>query len=317
MQEPDRGGAHVANIIVLTVTSLLVVCGVLLARAHLKRGRGDTRGAFLMAGYLFFVMLAQWVFQAHHVRSLDELRLFADALETGLFLSAIAWVIYVALEPYARRQWPHALIGWSRLLAGRFRDPLIGRDLMFGSLAGVGVALLVVLTRLIPGWLGAPPPAPIVSGLGTLGGLRLVAATLLAVQPGAMIVPIAIFFLIFGLRIVVRRMWIATALAFVLMSLLQGLQLQQTLPLVWAVVAAAAVWIILIFVIVRLGVLAGVISFVYANSLLALPLTADFSAWYADRAWLGRAVLALLTGYGFYVSLAGRPVFADALLQDA
>ena len=36
-----------------------------------------------------------------------------------------------------------------------------------------------------------------------------------------------------------------------------------------------------------------VFTFVYANLLLILPLTSDFSVWYAGRAWLG---IAFLTG---------------------
>jgi hypothetical protein len=130
-----------------------------------------------------------------------------------------------------------------------------------------------------------------------------------------MIAPIGIFFLIFGVRLVVRKQWIAISFAFVLMSLVQGLQSQQTTVLGW--VASAAVWAILIFVIVRFGILATLIAFVYANTLLVLPLTLDFSAWYADRMWFGLAVLAIVTGTGVYLALAGRPVFAGALLQDA
>ena len=59
------------------------------------------------------------------------------------------------------------------------------------------------------------------------------------------------------------------------------------------------------------------ISFAYANMLLALPFTTDLSAWYANRVWFGLAILALVTGFGVYLALAGRPVFAKALLQDA
>jgi hypothetical protein len=32
-----------------------------------------------------------------------------------------------------RRRWPATLVSWSRLLAGRFRDPLVGRDVLAGS----------------------------------------------------------------------------------------------------------------------------------------------------------------------------------------
>ena len=316
MLPPERGGAYASNVIVLVVFSAMVVGGVLLARRHVRRGRSDTRGAFVTAGYLFFVLLVSWLFHAHHVRSLEELSLFADALESGLFLGAMVWVIYVALEPYVRRQWPHALIGWSRLLVGRFRDPLVGRDLLLGSLAGVAVAWLIVLSNVIPRWFGhAAPPAAIDNSVGMLTGLRTVAGSFFSLQPGAMLAPIGVFFLIFVLRIAVRKQWIAIAVAFALMSTIQGLQLQQPSILGWVV--AAAVWALLIFVIVRLGVLAAVISFTYANLLLSLPLTTDLSVWYFDRAAFGLLVLIALTSYGVYLSIAGRTVFADSLLQEA
>jgi serine/threonine-protein kinase len=315
MEQETGGQTHVADILALSLISLVLFCGVLMARSHIRRGRGDVRGAFVMAGYLFCVLLAQWLLETHHVRSLSELGLLVDALSSGLLVGAIAWVIYVALEPYARRQWPHALITWTRLLSGRIRDPLVGRDLLIGSLSGVVVALLIVLGHQLPQWTGLVPRAPLSSSVFTLAGLDRVAGILLGTQPGAMIAPIGVFFLIFGLRILVRRQWIALGLAFALMSLLQGLQTQQTTVLGW--VTSAAVWGLLIFVIVRLGILAAVISFVYANLLLALPLTTDLSSWYANRAWFGLAVLAAVTAYGFYLSLAGRPLLAGALLQDA
>jgi serine/threonine-protein kinase len=316
MLPPERGAAFLGNAIALSLICLMLVSAVLLARRNVKRGRGDTRGAFLMGGYLFFVLLVTWVLHTHHVGSFEELGLFADALETGLFIGAAAWVIYVALEPYARRQWPHALISWSRLLVGRFRDPLVGRDLLLGSLAGVSVAALIVLSNLIPRWLGhTAPPLAIENGVQMLTGVRRVAGWLFAAQPGAMLAPIGVFFLIFGLRVVVRKQWIAVALAFALMSVIQGLQMQQPTLLAWAV--AASVWAILIFVIVRMGLLAGVISFIYANLLLSLPLTTDPSVWYFDRAAFGLLVLIGLTSYGVYLSIAGRPVFADSLLQEA
>jgi len=207
------------------------------------------------------------------------------------------------------------LITWSRLLTGRLRDPLIGHDLLIGSLAGVAVSLLILLGHLIPGWLGQPGPAPVTNSVGTLGGLNNVAGILFQLQPGAMIAPIAIFFLIFGVRLVVKKQWVAIGIAFVLMSLIQGLQTQQTTVLGWA--TSAAVWGLLIYVLVRFGILAALISFVYANMLLVLPLTTDPSVWYANRAWFGLAILAVVTGTGVYLALAGRPVFARALLQDA
>ena len=53
------------------------------------------------------------------------------------------------------------MVGWNRLLAGRWRDPLIGRDLLLGGLLGVSTTLLFQVQTLLPDWMGLPPePRP-------------------------------------------------------------------------------------------------------------------------------------------------------------
>ena len=53
------------------------------------------------------------------------------------------------------------------------------------------------------------------------------------------------------------------------------------------------------------------------EALLAeMPLTFDLSIWYANSTWVTVLMIATLTVWGFYVSLAGRPVFKDELLTD-
>ena len=46
------------------------------------------------------------------------------------------WLDYLALEPFVRRRWPEAMISWTRLLGGRFADPLVARDILIGCAAG-------------------------------------------------------------------------------------------------------------------------------------------------------------------------------------
>src|SRR5262249_56010888 len=78
----------------------------------------------------------------------------------GLYWAGLCWLAYVALDPFARRLWPQTLIGWSRLLAGRFADPRVGREVLLGALAGVAWFALLALARLVPAWVGQPPPVP-------------------------------------------------------------------------------------------------------------------------------------------------------------
>ena len=43
---------------------------------------------------------------------------------------------YLGLEPFVRRRWPGRLVGWARLLAGRWQDPRVGRDVLIGAATG-------------------------------------------------------------------------------------------------------------------------------------------------------------------------------------
>jgi len=87
--------------------------------------------------------LVAWFFKAHHVASDAEQGLIENALAKAAFLCLVYWLIYLALEPWVRRYWPQTMITWSRVLAGKWRDPLVGRDLLFGTLFGIAYALLI------------------------------------------------------------------------------------------------------------------------------------------------------------------------------
>ena len=67
----------------------------------------------------------------------------------------------MAFEPFVRRRWPGRIISWSRLLAGGFRDPLVGRDILIGAVFGLGTIFgNFYLSNLVPQWLGYPPRIP-------------------------------------------------------------------------------------------------------------------------------------------------------------
>ena len=64
------------------------------------------------------------------------------------------------------------MIGWSRILAGRFSDPLVGRDLLAGSLLGTLVILVSRFEPLLSGWLSSGNFSPTRITLGTLNSPR-------------------------------------------------------------------------------------------------------------------------------------------------
>src|SRR5262249_16500630 len=140
--------------------TLLLAGAAVLAPLNLRRGRADRAGALRLALFVFALFLVVWLLETWHVRDVAELRLLVLGLACALYWAGLCWLAYVALDPFARRLWPQTLIGWRRLLAGRFTDARVGREVLLGALGGaVGFALLA-LARLAPGWAGQPPPAP-------------------------------------------------------------------------------------------------------------------------------------------------------------
>jgi hypothetical protein len=51
--------------------------------------------------------------------------------QTG-FVAGLLWLGYLAIEPYVRKHWPDSLISWTRLRAGRPRDPLVASHVLIG-----------------------------------------------------------------------------------------------------------------------------------------------------------------------------------------
>jgi hypothetical protein len=319
-QPTTRERASSGLLIVLLFS--LLVGGAMLARRNLRLGRGDRRGAARLAAVVFLADAVSY-FVAHHVPSLSELRLFVEFLVWGLAWSCLFWVLYIALEPYVRRRWPATLVSWSRLLARGFRDPLVGRDVLVGCLVG---AFLTVLSRLgwfVPAWLGEPPTQPL-SGpqLEFLGAQRIIAAS-----AGTLIISLfsgfAFLFILFLWRSLLRRDWAAGA-AFVLFS-----AVFLGSPVLFAggsqSTAAALVngLILMIFnvtgvlLITRLGLLAEVATIFFQFCFLEnFPLTTDGSAWYSGISLAGILLMAVVSFYGFYTSLGGRPIFGSAALEE-
>ena len=155
----------------------VMVAGILVARRNLRLGRGDRRGALRVALYISVLFLVEWLFLAHHVAVIgDEFEAFLLAVAQSVYSGFFIWLSYIAIEPIARRRWPQLLISWSRLLAGRFRDPLVGRDALTGILFGAGVALTLSISNGLPTWVDLagmtpmPPAGQFLLGVPALAG---------------------------------------------------------------------------------------------------------------------------------------------------
>jgi serine/threonine-protein kinase len=201
-----------------------VVGAIFLARRNLRLGRGDRRGGFRLAAFVFFTMFAASLLQADHVGDLvDEMNLVSRQAGSALFNAAMIWLIYLAMEPFVRRHWPESLVSWSRVLAGRFRDPLVGKHLLFGATIGVAGGLWMWLARLLPGWLDWAPRVPKTPYLDAILSPRYVLGQFLSVQSQVVIVMLFLLFVLVLGQLVLRKIWIAGAVFAVSLAAIEAL----------------------------------------------------------------------------------------------
>jgi hypothetical protein len=294
---------NAANFIVIALLLVAVLLSCVVARRNARLGRGDRRGATRLAAFVFALMLLAWALGATHVPDLRELLLLLTATSWALFFGALAWVFYLALEPYARRLWPQVLISWSRLLAGAFRDPLVAGDALVGIAFGAALALLSFLRSFTAELLGG---SLFTHDLYPLLGLRQLAAELLAGIPISIALAIPLCFFLVGLRAGLRRKWLAVP-AFILVLGLPNV-LSSDLPLLAAAGQVLGLAVVLI-ILLRFGLFALVVANFTEHTLVALPLTLDFSAWYIGLSLFTLLAFAALAALAFRLALAGRPLF--------
>ena len=153
----------------------MFVAAALIARHNLRKGRGDRRGAFQLAAFVSLAAVGVWLLDAS-TSPIPTRRWAASSSGQPLWAAGMLWLLYLALEPYVRRFWPATLVSWSRLMARQWRDPLVGRDILFGVALG---ALIPVLgcRRLLRSPLGYPVP-PRVPDWRLLGTAAVAGATL-------------------------------------------------------------------------------------------------------------------------------------------
>jgi len=294
--------------VVLMISHVLILGGcILLVRRNLISGRGDTRGALRASLFFGAALTLVWIFQASHVPSVgDEWRLMMAGVGMALFVAAFFWVLYVAVEPYVRSRWPGTIIAWSRVLSGKLRDPLVGRDVLIGGVFGVARVLILQTQNLAPPLLGLPADTPLMGWPEPFLGGADWFGSFFEIQSKAFFAPVAWLFLILLLWIILRRQWLAVGAYFLFqvgMKVLGGEHL--LLDLLFGSLGAA----LLLMVLLRFGLVALMSMFLFEYMLTVYTITTDLSAWYAGSTLWAVTICAALTGAAFLTALGGRPAF--------
>jgi hypothetical protein len=306
-----------AEAVILLVLAATILGALLLAVRNLRRGRGDRRGALKIAGFVFAMRSLHWALGGDHVAHLDLLGPLAVAFSGATALALLSWVAYVACEPYVRRLWPEALVSWTRVLAGRLRDPLVGRDVLAGCTFASIQGLVLVWAFWIAEKAGIAGLIPLEDSLIVLRGGRFAVGEVFRVALVSTAAALGFVMIFLLLRMLCRRTWIAGAVVCLLWGAVPALQLaglwgsRAALFGLTLQITVVAVYVVLL---VRFGLLATVAAFFFGGLSRLGIFSLDPSSPLFGTGLLITGVAFAVAAYGCQVSMADRPLMRDASL---
>jgi serine/threonine-protein kinase len=322
---PDRAGQSAATptqqairSIIAAAVLLVLIGAVLVARHNLRKGRGDRRGAFRISTIVVATIFAAWAVGASHTTNISaELGRVFTAIGDALFSGGVLWLLYLALEPYVRKFWPATVISWSRLLAGHIRDPLVGRDVLIGCLAGAGIIVLdrISISPFLRTMLGYTPVPPAVPNVNVLDSTRRWLESSAQFLFSAGFNSLWIIFGLVVITLIVRRVWI-TAIVMIGFLLLTGAGSIAEHPPIWiGVVMALAMIGPMVLVMLRFGLLTTVVLFLVDFLLGGSVLTSDPSKWFFPLSTALLLTVTALAVYGFYAARGAEPLLGKRILD--
>jgi serine/threonine protein kinase len=299
--------SRASDIFDMLLTGAGIVFVTLLARRNWKLGRTDRKGALRIAIAQFLLLMLAWIGSVHPVPNEGILTLFHSSAAEWLMSAALIWVVYLALEPAVRARWPHAMVTWNRLLAGRWLDPQVGAHILIGAAVGCGLWTIITGTTLVL----YRDSLYASGGLFYALGFRQWVGGHAGAVANALRAGLLAFLCIFGLRVLVRKDILAAMIAAVLFTWQEGEVVNNP---DWKV--AATIYIVLFsvlaFALLRYGLVATIAAVYFINSFNAITLGGDWRTWFAPA---GLATLLLLLGialFAFWRSLGSRELIGNA-----
>ena len=331
-QQANTSGERVGLYMRSAVAPVAITLAVLLALRNLRSGRGDRRGAMRLAIFLLAAGALSNALQT------GDLQILTRGPTLIFFVASFAWLLYIALEPHIRRVSPELMIGWSRMLAGSLRDPLVGRDVLIGVLVAIGDGVILGLHSLLRQWSGRPPQFPVGASSSPFDGMAASSDLLLGgryalsrIIGTVMSIPtwsgiMMTFLVLIALYLLLRRRFFAIAaliLGFTAIYvvthggwLLAYAPADYFAPSFVDVVVFVATQTAVVLIAVRFGLLTMLVASFVTLLLTLMPIAIDSSVPYAVSSRIVLATVIVLAAYGWHTALAGRPMLGALLAGD-
>jgi serine/threonine-protein kinase len=299
---------RVRNAAIWSMQAVAAFFVVLLAVRNLRLRRTDLHGALRVAAACFLLAGVGWAGWVHPLASDALINHAMAAAGDWLLSAAILFLVYLALEPEVRARWPHAIVTWNRVLAGRWRDPQVASDILIGAAVGAGMftvfkLFFVVFSRHVE-------PVNFDIGVNFAMGTRAWIGGHAGGLSDALRSGLLIFLCIFGMRQMLRYDALAAVAAALLFTMVQGdvisAQNWALMTLLYVVIYSG-----LAFVLLRYGLVATIATVFFGDSGNSILLGWDWNTWYAPY---GIASLLLLIGiavWAFWRSLGGRELIGE------
>ncbi len=304
--------ANVAQRVVFGLVLGLVALSMVLAWRNWRMGRADHLGAVRIGVFVLCMDIARWLMRAHYVGTPQmEWQIFILGVALGLWAAGLGAIAYVALEPYVRRRWPQAMTSWTRVLAGRIRDPLVGADVLLGVALGAVVSFIMSIANASVVWFNLRGETTNGFESVALASFNGAASEIPTYAVNAVVNCLGIALYVFVIRVLIKRQWIAEAVAVLVIApfLASGENLWLDIP--GAVILIAAT----VLSCSRRGILT-LIAFNFTLQVLTyMPVTPDPSVWYFNRTVLALAACAIPAVYAFRAALAGKPAFGTIFAE--
>jgi len=194
-------------------------------------------------------------------------------------------------------------------MAGKLRDPLVGRDLLYGVVLGLIWAVVFEVTSVVQIRHGGS------YSLGStvfLLGTRRVIGTWLWHLTNSLQATLTFFFMMFVLRVLLRKPRLA-ALAFV--AIWMGIKLQGDPHWMLNAPAYLVVYGVAAFMVLRFGFITLATGIFVVDLLLSIPITANLADWYMGGSLLVLATVIAITLWGGVTALGGQKVFREQLFE--
>jgi hypothetical protein len=271
----------------------------LVARRNWKLGRTDRQGALRVAIARFLLGVVFWIGYTHPVPTADMVGLFKNAAADTLLSSMLLWLVYLAVEPAIRARYPHAMITWNRLLAGRWLDAQVCGHILIGG--AVGCVLWVAVAYIE----GAMSGMAAGGNLFILHGTRQFIGRNVVVTIEALTYGLLTFAVLCFIRRIVRYDLIAALVTGAVFTMTEGDVINSDNWQLMAVIFIL-VYAILAYILMRFGLIPSISALFFANQFSNLWIDPAWKAWYAPVGIASMAVMLGIAGVAFWRSLGSR-----------